>query len=98
MFRVFNNGDAMVAALKRGEVDFVQNVPETAFLGLQEDSDFVTVEGAQGGFDEFAMNYGDGLKKGHPALSDAKVREAIAHAIDKKTIVDRVLRGIGTPA
>jgi peptide/nickel transport system substrate-binding protein len=26
------------------------------------------------------------------------VREAIAHAIDKKTIVDRVLRGLGTPA
>ena len=70
VIRVFNNGDAMVAALKSGEIDFVQNVPETAFLGLQEDSDFVTVEGSQGGFDEFAMNGGDGLKKGHPALSD----------------------------
>ena len=67
VIRVFNNGDAMVAALRTGEIDFVQNVPETAFLGLQEDSDFVTVEGSQGGFDEFAMNGGDGLKKGHPA-------------------------------
>jgi peptide/nickel transport system substrate-binding protein len=98
VIRVFNNGDAMVAALKRGEIDFVQTVPETGFLSLQKDPDIVTLEGAQGGFDEFAMNYGDGLKKGHPALSDPKVREAIAHAIDKKTIVDRVLRGLGTAA
>ena len=98
VIRKFNNADAMVAALKRGEVDFVQNVPEGQYLNLQKDPDFVTLEGRQGGFDEFAINMGDGLKKPHPALLDPKVREAIAHAIDKKTIVDRVLRGIGEPA
>ena len=37
------------------------------------------------------------LKKPHPALADLRVRQAIAHAIDKKTIVNRVLAGIGTP-
>lgn len=98
VIRKFNNADAMVAALKRGEVDFVQNVPEGQYLNLQKDPDFVTLEGRQGGFDEFAINMGDGLKKPHPALLDQKVREAIAHAIDKQTIVDRVLRGIGEPA
>ncbi|MEZ0293817.1 MAG: ABC transporter substrate-binding protein, partial [Solirubrobacteraceae bacterium] len=98
VIRKFNNADAMVAALKRGEVDFVQNVPEGQYLNLQKDPDFVTLEGSQGGFDELAINMGDGLKKPHPALLDPKVREAIAHAIDKKTIVDRVLRGIGEPA
>jgi peptide/nickel transport system substrate-binding protein len=98
VIRKFNNADAMVAALKRGEVDFVQNVPEGQFLNLQKDPDFVTLEGRQGGFDEFAINMGDGLKKPHPALLDPKVREAIAHAIDKRTIVDRVLRGLGEPA
>jgi len=98
VIRKFNNADAMVAALKRGEIDFVQNVPEGQYLNLQKDPDFVTLEGRQGGFDEFAINMGDGLKKPHPALLDPKVREAIAHAIDKQTIVDRVLRGIGEPA
>jgi peptide/nickel transport system substrate-binding protein len=98
VIRVFNNADAMVAALKRGEIDFVHDVPESAFLSLREDPDFVTVEGNQGSFDEFALNGGDGLKKGHPALSDPRVREAIARAIDKQTLVDRVLRGLGTPA
>jgi peptide/nickel transport system substrate-binding protein len=96
--RVFNNADAMVAALQRGEVDFVHDVPETQFLNLQEDDDIEAIQGAQGGFDEFALNGGDGLKKGHPALDDPKVREAIGHAIDKQTIIDRVLRGLGEPA
>jgi peptide/nickel transport system substrate-binding protein len=98
IIRVFNNPDAMVAALKTGEVDFVQQVPEGQFLNLQKDPDFETIEGSQGGFDEFALNGGDGLKKGHPALSDKRVREAIAHAIDKQTIVDRVARGLAAPA
>ena len=73
-------------------------MPESQFLNLQKDPEIETLEGAQGGFDEFALNGGDGLKKGHPALEDEVVREAIAHAIDKQTIVDRVLRGLGTPA
>ena len=54
-------------------------------------------KGAQGGFDEFAINGGDGLKKAATPRSRTQVREAIAHAIDKQTIVDRVLRGIGEP-
>ncbi|HYI20123.1 MAG TPA: ABC transporter substrate-binding protein [Solirubrobacteraceae bacterium] len=98
IIRKFNNADAMVAALRSGEIDFVQYVPETQFLALEEDGDFTTVKGEQGGFDEFAINGGDGLKKPHPALEDIEVRTAIMHAIDKQTIVDRVLRGLGTPA
>jgi len=98
VIRVFNNPDAMVAALRSGELDFVQNVPESQFLNLREDGDFTTIEGMQGGFDEFALNGGDGLEKGHPALDDERVRQANAHAIDKQTIVDRVLRGLGEPA
>jgi peptide/nickel transport system substrate-binding protein len=97
VLRVFNNADAMVAALQRGEVDFVHDVPENQFLNLREDEDIETIEGAQGGFDEFALNGGDGLRKGHPALEDPKVREAIGRAIDKQTIIDRVLRGLGEP-
>jgi peptide/nickel transport system substrate-binding protein len=88
----------MVAALKRGEVDFVHDVPESQFLNLREDPEIETIEGAQGGFDEFAINGGDGLKKPHEALLDPKVREAIGRAIDKETIIDRVLRGLGEPA
>src|SRR4029077_413718 len=34
---------------------------------------------------------------GHPALLDPRVRTAIAMAIDKQDLVDRVLRGYGQP-
>ena len=43
---------------------------------------------------ELAINGGDGLKKPHPALLDLRVRQAIGHAIDKQTIVNRVLDGL----
>ena len=57
----------------------------------------MTIEGYQGSIREVAINGGDGLKKPHPALLDIEVRKAIAHAIDKETLVDRVLDGIGKP-
>ena len=98
VLRKFNNPDAMVAALRTGELDAAWDIPGGAFNELKKDDNFVTNEGYQGGFAEVALNGGDGLKKGHPALDDIEVRKAIAHAIDKKTLVDRVLAGVGKPA
>jgi peptide/nickel transport system substrate-binding protein len=88
----------MVAALEKGEIDAAFNVPTEAFPRLKDASDIVAVEGNQGGFDEIAINGGDGLKKPHPALLDRRVRVAIAHAIDKKTLLARVYNGIGSVA
>jgi peptide/nickel transport system substrate-binding protein len=98
VLRNFDNPDAMVAALKRGEIDAAEDVPGTAFHQLEKDPNIETVQGYQGAMNEIAINGGAGLKKPHPALLDLKVRQAIAHAIDKKTIVDRVLAGLGKPA
>jgi peptide/nickel transport system substrate-binding protein len=98
VLRVFDNPDAMVAALKRGEIDAAEDVPGTAFHQLEKDPSIVTVQGNQGAMNEFAINGGDGLKKPHPALLDLRVRQAIAHAIDKQTIVRRVIAGLATPA
>jgi peptide/nickel transport system substrate-binding protein len=97
VLREFNNPDAMVAALKRGEIDAAEDVPGTAFHQLEKDKSIETVQGYQGAMAELAINGGAGLKKPHPALLDLKVRQAIAHAIDKKTIVNRVLAGLGKP-
>jgi peptide/nickel transport system substrate-binding protein len=97
VLRKFNNPDAMVAALKTGELDAAWDIPGAAFNQLKSDDDFVTNEGYQGSFSEVALNGGDGLKKGHPALEDPEVRKAIAHAIDRDTLVARVLDGIGKP-
>ncbi len=98
VFRIFNNFDAMVAALENGEIDAAQDVPTAAFARLGSVEGIVTVEGQQGNVDEVAINGGAGLKKPHPALLDLRVRQAIAHAIDDQTIIDKVNNGIGKPA
>jgi peptide/nickel transport system substrate-binding protein len=98
VLRKFNNPDAMVAALKTGELDAAEDIASSGFHELETDPNIVTVEGYQGAMGEIAINGGDGLKKPHPALLDPKVREAIGHAIDRETIVDRALEGLATPS
>ena len=85
----------MVAALKRGEIDAAEDVPGPRSISWRRTRTSSPSQGNQGAMDEFAINGGAGLKKPHPALLDLRVRQAIAHAIDKKTIVNRVLAGLG---
>ncbi|MET0972885.1 MAG: ABC transporter substrate-binding protein [Thermoleophilaceae bacterium] len=97
VLRKYNNPDAMVAALKTGELDAAETIPSSSFKALQKDDSIETVEGYQGAMTEIAINGGDGLKKPHPALLDPKVREAIGHAIDRDTLVNRVESGFAQP-
>ena len=104
VFRFFSNGDAMVAALEKGEIDAAHDVPAEAFTRLEGTEGIVTIEGEQGGFTEISVNGGrpeehrvEGIGNGNPALSDIEVRKAIAHAIDKATLIDTVNAGIGRP-
>ena len=95
VFRLYTEGAAMVAALESGEIDAAHDVPAELFGGLQNRDDITAVVGSQGGMTELGMNAGDGLGDGHPALKDVVVRQAIAHAIDRKALFDRVLLGQG---
>ena len=105
IFRVFRNADAMVAALKSGEIDAAHNVPAATFPDLATTEGIVGIEGEQGGFDYLVLNSYAGkpprdeskFAEPHPALLDLRFRQAIAHAIDKETLVERVYSGIGTP-
>jgi peptide/nickel transport system substrate-binding protein len=47
VFRKFNNGDAMVSALRRGQLDVVHEVPSNAFLQLQNVDGIATIQGQQ---------------------------------------------------
>ncbi|MCX6520472.1 MAG: ABC transporter substrate-binding protein [Actinobacteria bacterium] len=98
VFRVFTNGDAMVAALQKGEIDAAHSVPSSSFESLGDTEGIEAVFGQQGGFTELAMNgMAGGLGDGHPALQDIEVRHAIHRAIDKQALFDRVILGLGTP-
>ncbi|MGW3242736.1 ABC transporter substrate-binding protein [Streptomyces sp. NPDC001070] len=103
-FTVFTNADAMAEALKRGEIDYAYDLENNVFRSLQGQPGITTRSAANSNFDEISFNNGAALAdgtpigNGHPALRDKRVRQAISHAIDRKTLVERVLGGHGSPA
>jgi peptide/nickel transport system substrate-binding protein len=97
IFRLFENPDAMVAALQQGELDAAQGFPASSWDALDEDPDIEVVAGQQGGFDEIAINGGAAEGQPHPALLDVEVRRAIAHAIDRPAVIEDLWFGLATP-
>ena len=101
VFRIFQSEDTMVAALKKGEIDFADSIGSTAYESLQNVKNIKTVPAEYTGFDELSMNTGAAtdtgvpIGDGHPALKDKRVRQAINYAIDTATLVKKVLGGYG---
>ena len=107
VFQTFDNPDALVQALRTGQVDMITEMPNTAVPGLQNEADIELVVDAPfaPGVADIIFNLAteevcppeDGVCSGHPALRDLNVRLALAHATDKQKIIDVVLLGLGTP-
>jgi len=97
IFRLFENPDAMVAALQQGEIDAAQGFPASSWDALEADANIEVVAGQQGGFDEIAINGGAAEGQPHPALLDVEVRRAIAHAIDRPAVIEDLWFGLASP-
>ncbi|GAB4498744.1 MAG: ABC transporter substrate-binding protein [Anaerolineales bacterium] len=107
IFQTFENQDALVQAIKTGQVDMVTEMPNTAAESLKSDSNIELVVGAPlaPGITDIIFNQvapencpeDGGLCTGHPALRDRNVRLAMAHATDKQKIIDVILLGLGSP-
>jgi peptide/nickel transport system substrate-binding protein len=101
IFRYFSDSDAAVQALRKGEVDVVGGLTPVQFDALSGDERIARNEAQFSRFTELGFNPGaaraDGtpIGNGHPALRDVQVRRAIDHAIDRRTLVERVLGGHG---
>ncbi len=99
-FRIFGNQEAMVQALKSGEIDYVSSLNPTLFNSLKGADGITTHEGPAARWDNFAFNFGGDKENptNLPALNDLTLRRAIATAIDRQAIVDRILLGDAIPA
>jgi peptide/nickel transport system substrate-binding protein len=97
IFRLFENPDAMVAALQQGELDAAQSIPAGSAETLEADPNIEIVAGQQGGFEEIAINGGAVEGQPHPALLDVNVRRAIGHGIDKEAVVEDLWFGLAEP-
>jgi peptide/nickel transport system substrate-binding protein len=98
-FRVFDNQEAMVQALKNGEIDLADGLQPSVFRTLEGTDDIATQKVVSDWWLNLAFNFGGQSKDAdpHPALHDRTVREAIAMAIDKQEIVDKVYLGFANP-
>lgn len=97
IFQLFENPDAMVAALQQGQLDAIQGFPAGSADALEADPNIEIVAGQQGGFDEIAINGGAIEGQPHPALLDLEVRRAINFAIDKEAVIEDLWFGLASP-
>ena len=92
----FTNEDAMFAAFKEGELDVIDEVPLKAVASLKQDDRFV-VESTPGAQVNNMIFNSNPKKPKNRELLDPKVREAIAHAIDRDEIARTVYAGLAKP-
>ena len=99
IFRFYADANAEFQALKSGEIDALDGVPEQSYASIENSDTIAAIAGNQGGFSELSMNSGCSSSPGdgNPALKDKRVRQAISYAIDRKLLVEKTLVGHGIP-
>jgi peptide/nickel transport system substrate-binding protein len=107
VFQTFENQDALVQAVRTGQVDMITEMPNTAYASLRDAENVAIVSGPplSPSVTDIILNQtqpencppDDGVCSGHAALLDRNVRLALAHATDKQQIIDVVLLGLGAP-
>lgn len=108
IFQTFANQDALVQAIKTGQLDMITEMPNTAVASLKTTDNVEVVVGSPLApevsdiifnqlEDENCPKEEGGICSGHPALRDRNVRLAMAHATDKQKLIDVILLGLGTP-
>ncbi len=89
-FKFISDPNAATSALLAGDVDVFQAFPAPELLEqFKSNPDFQVIVGTTQG--ETIL----GINNAHPPLDNVKVREAIAHAIDRKAIIDGSQYGYG---
>ncbi len=90
-FKFISDAAAQVAALLAGDVDVFPLLDPKNVAQFEANPNFVVSEGTTEGETILSTNN----KRG--ALADIRVRQAIAHAINRKEIIDGAMFGYGTP-
>ncbi|MEM7031218.1 MAG: ABC transporter substrate-binding protein [Chloroflexota bacterium] len=86
------DGDVRATMLRTGEVDIASTIPIPQIPLLEEDPAVSLIRLAQPRTRTMYLNNANG------PLSDVRVRRAVLHAIDKQSIVDAILEGVGEVA
>ena len=94
---VYQNPDAMVSAFKAGELDALDKVPATVVGQLEALPGVTILPGDVPDVINIGFN-ANPKKRDHRELLDPRVKEAMAHAVDRQAIIDTVYAGYAKPA
>ena len=100
LFQTFTGADTMVQALRSGELDYVRGTGADQFDALASEPNIRTSEGFSNGYTMLSFNTRatkPGYNGSTSALEDPAFRDALGFALDRQTLVDRVLNGHGVP-
>ncbi|RPH61983.1 MAG: ABC transporter substrate-binding protein [Chloroflexi bacterium] len=101
IYQTFDNSDALVQALKVGDIDLTDEVPDSAFAAVQGFENVEAISRESLSITELIINSApadhDPAPNRNKGLDDPQVRLAIATAINKQDLVDVVLQGNGKP-
>ena len=106
IFQTYANQDALVQALRAGELDMITELPSTVVPSLRNDANITVASGTSRSLRDYIFNLSSpetcpvdegGICSGHPALRDPVVRQAMAHAVDKAQIIDVAELGLAQP-
>jgi peptide/nickel transport system substrate-binding protein len=101
IIQYFTNSDAAVAALRTGQLDEIDQLTAAEYESLKGRHDMEQSAQASNGWTGIELNPGARTRSGktfgngNPALHDVRVRQAIALAINRKVLVQKILDGLG---
>jgi peptide/nickel transport system substrate-binding protein len=90
--------DTMVAAFKNNELDYIHSPSAESFNQLKTAKNTVALASEGNGFTQLNYNtYTKGGGASTTAIQDPAFRQALGYAIDKPTLIQKVLLGYGSP-
>ncbi|MGH3424081.1 MAG: ABC transporter substrate-binding protein [Nocardioidaceae bacterium] len=101
VLKSFKNTDAAVAALRSGQISFLEGMNPTQYEAVKNDEGLEAYQAYGDGWTGVEINSGARTRSGkpigtaNPILADPKVRTAMHYAIDKDKLVSNVIAGLG---
>lgn len=97
IMKLYADQNTSVQALVKGEVDLLPAIPVAQFDVVKGQKSIQVIEGAGPVYDYLSYNFnGENFPGGKSPFVGKKTRQAIAYALNRKGMVDSVLKGHGT--
>jgi peptide/nickel transport system substrate-binding protein len=98
-YRLYSNQEAMIQALRNGEIDFADGLKPSLIASVEGIENVTVQRVVSDWWLNLAFNFGGQGAEADPlpALHDITVRQAIAMAIDKEAIATKVYQGTAEP-